>query len=200
MDEHQVSMAQIDSLNTDEKNLGGNAFSSSAKRQSVWISGLALPISKMNDCVIELEKCYKTGNMQYVFKGYIEDTQVCEFMLAYLTETARRSYEQQRKALGLSGRSDKNDFLMGFSTEVRSRLEIMIEEREEKMARQSASRALVVSKKVAVESAFGKTRERTTRRSVNRNMQAYQTGRDVGGKVHLGKSVTSNSSSAEKIA
>src|SRR5699024_5299221 len=98
----------------------------------------------------------------YVFKGFAEDSQVCDFMLVYLVDTCNRLYNRDKARLGLKGISDKNDYLLGLVKGLGERMDEMIAERES--AKASDRRSLVVLKKAMVEEEFGEAKYRKTRR------------------------------------
>ena len=195
MDEHQVTLNDIESLTVDD--LGEAAFDSGSSKQKKWISSLALAIAKMNDCVVVLSRTY---NMSYVFRGFKEDVLLCEFMLVYLVDTCNRLYERDKKELGLFGIADKNDYLKGITLGLSARIARIIVEREEAMSQASNSRSLVVTKSAIVEAKYGVQKSKTPKSSKRRlNSDAYLGGSKASKEVSLGSFVGHKNQTAGAI-
>lgn len=195
MDEHQVTLHDIEKLTVDD--LGQASFDSGSSKQKRWVSALALAVANMNDCVVDIQRLY---NMNYVFKGFKEDVLLCEFMLVYLVETCNRLYERDKKILGLWGVADKNDYLKGISRGISIRIATIIVEREKSMSKNSNSRSLVITKSAIVSEKYGeqKTKKpKASSRSVNG--EAYIGGRIASEEVSLGSFVEHQDHSAGAI-
>ena len=199
MDEHQVTMSDIEALR--ESDMGESGFEGNSGRQETWISSMALSVAALNDCIVRLNNTIAKSRtvIVYEFCGFKEDAQMCEFMLAYLVDTARRSYERDRKPLKLSGIADKNDYLLGFAEEINTRIKTMIEERKEQLSEECKSRSLIVSKQAMVQKEYGKTRKGKATYKRSRSQSAYRGGKSAAKKVHLGNFVGSSNAATGSI-
>ena len=183
MDKHQVTLSDIESINDDSFGLAEHETGS--RQQKTWVSGLAIRISKLNDCIVKI-KTRDDGNISYVFHGFAEDSQVCDFMLIYLVDTCNRLYLRDKAKLGLKGVADKNDFLIGMVTCLGERMDEMMAERRQEQA--SDGRSLVLVKKAMVERQYGEAKYKTVRmREANRGV--FEAGRSAANDIHLGSFV-----------
>ena len=200
MDEHQVTMSDIEALR--ESDMGESGYEGASSKQETWISTMTIKIAEMNDCVARLKKVYTDGKIRaiYEFCGFKEDTQMCEFMLAYLVDTARRNYQLNRKRLGLKGLTDKNDYLLGFSEQICLRIDMLIKERMQAMSQNCKSRSLVISKETMVKQEYGDTKSHPNKNDRCRNNSAFSDGRSAAKKVHLGNFVGDSNAATGNIA
>ena len=196
MDKHQVTLADIE--NIDDDGFGSAEYETGSRQQKTWVSGLAIKIAKLNDCIVKIKKrTRRLDNIAYVFSGFAEDSQVCDFMLVYLVDTCNRLYLRDKRKLGLSGISDKNDYLLGLVSGLGQRMEDMIAER--KMTKASDGRSLVVVKKAMVEQEFGEGDYKPVRRrQVDKGI--YFAGQQAAAEIHLGSFVGDSTEAKAKIA
>ena len=196
MDKHQVTLADIENLNDDS--FGEAEHTTGSRQQKTWISGLAIKIAKLNDCIVGIKTRYsRQDQVVYVFKGFAEDSQVCDFMLVYLVDTCNRLYNRDKARLGLKGISDKNDYLLGLVKGLGERMDEMIAERQS--AKASDGRSLVVLKKAMVEEEFGEAKYRKTRR-YRAAGAGYEAGKKAAKDVHLGSFVGNSNKAHANIA
>lgn len=195
MDEHQVTLLDIENINNDS--LGEHVYESNSSRQKLWVNGLAMSVAEMNDCILRrAQRFSKKANIGYVFQGFKEDTKLCEFMLVYLVDTCLRLYKRDKKELGIFGAAEKNDYLSGISDGIRQRIKDIITERNEVSAAQCTGRSLVVAKKAAVEKEFGTSEHRSVKRR-DPDLKAYIRGIVAADEIHLENFLESDS--AEKL-
>lgn len=197
MDKHQIT--SIDIENCTDRDFGESGFESTSTVNRIWIGMLVLAVANMNDCIAEAAaRKYRGEKINYVFKGFVEDTQICNFMMAYLIDTAERLYQRDRVIYSLSGASDKNSFLLGFSKGIVSRINQIIADRKNNKEILSTSTCLVLAKKKMVEQHFGAQEVREC------NTTARGNGRAIGAKaaeeIHLGDFVSDATQKQDKIA
>ena len=196
MDKHQVTLADIE--NIDDDSFGSAYFETGSAKQKIWVSSLSIKIAKLNDCIASIKsRTNKRAPVTYVFKGFAEDAKICDFMLIYLVDTCNRLYNRDKAKLGLSGISDKNDYLHGLVAGLSEKMQAMIDERVSQQA--SDGRSLVLVKKAMVEQQFGEENYTSSRgRKVKPSI--YEAGKKAAKDVHLGSFVGNSAASHTKIA
>ena len=196
MDKHQVTLADIDDI--DDDSFGSSYFETGSAKQKIWVSSLSIKIAKLNDCIASIKsRTNKRAPVTYVFKGFAEDAKICDFMLIYLVDTCNRLYNRDKAKLGLSGISDKNDYLHGLVAGLSEKMQAMIDERVSQQA--SDGRSLVLVKKAMVEQQFGEENYTSSRgRKVKPSI--YEAGKKAAKDVHLGSFVGNSAASHTKIA
>lgn len=195
MDDHQVTLADIENIKDDD--LGSSEYDLGSTRQQRWVTRLAINVAKLNDCIVTYAARRRGENKRYQFKGFKEDAGMCEFMLVYLVDTCNRLYQRDKDKLGLYGTADKNDFLRGLAAGIIDRIKDMIEERNQAQA--SDGRSLVLIKMAVVEAEFGKEKYRNVKVRSAANHNAYSAGKRTASEVHLGSFVGSNSKPTVKL-
>lgn len=192
MDEHQVSLSDIEAVTEDD--LGSTDYDLGSSKQKLWIGSLSLKIAEMNDCVVCIAARRRGDNIRYQFDGFKEDTKICEFMLVYLVDTCNRLYLRDKGKLNLKGAGDKNDYLTGITQGLCERMDEIIEQRKEAMSAACNGRSLMVVKAAIVEKAHGKqkSKSRKTYSSRHPNRDAYFGGNDASKEVHLGTFMGNN--------
>src|SRR5699024_12228370 len=90
MDEHQVSLSDVEAMTEDD--LGSADYDLGSSRQKLWVGAIALKIAEMNDCIVRIAPRRRGDNIRYQFDGFKEDAKMCEFMLVYLVDTCNRLY------------------------------------------------------------------------------------------------------------
>ena len=196
MDKHQVTLSDIENISDDS--FGSSYFETDASKQKKWVTSLAINVAKLNDCIASINsRSNRRAPVTYVFKGFAEDAKICDFMLIYLVDTCNRLYNRDKAKLGLSGMSDKNDYLHGLVSGLSIKMEEMIRERREERA--SDGRSLVLVKKAMVEQEFGEAKYKTGRaRSVDADV--YNAGKAAAKDVHLGSFVGNSTAAKAAIA
>ena len=196
MDEHQITLSDIENIKTDD--LGVNEYDLGSKRQQRWVTNLAISVARLNDCIVQYGNRHRWENKRYEFKGFKEDASMCEFMLVYLVDTCNRFYQRDKAELGLSGASDKNDYLRGMVNGLKTRINDIIAERE--LAKASDGRSLMVVKMAVVENEFGKAKYTSHAQKQPSNYDAYSAGVTTSKEVHLGNFVGSETADKAKIS
>ena len=188
MDDHQVTLADIEALTKDD--LGTSDYDAGSTRQKIWVSTLACSVATMNDCLVDFAVRHRRSqNKVYQFKGFKEDVKLAEFMLVYLVDTCNRLYERDKKELGLYGVADKNDFLMGMAQGIVSRIKVIINERKKSMSEACTGRSLIISKANIIEEKFGVVKHHAAKDTRDANIIAYMGGRKAAKNVQLGNFV-----------
>lgn len=185
MDEHQITLADIEALSGDD--LGVMNFDIGSSRKKLWMGKLSIAIASMNDCVVTYaRRRYKGDNVSINFKGFNEDIKLCEFMLVYLVDTCNRLYQRDRIALNLKGLAQKNDFYEGFAQSIKERIATILEERLQTMQTGITGTSLIVAKLTMVEEKFGNVQHKTLKPKRDVDYKAYTSGENAGNEVHLG--------------
>lgn len=196
MDEHQITLSDIQNIKSDD--LGTSQYDVGGKRQQRWVTDLAVGVARLNDCIVKYAaRRHRWENKRYVFKGFKEDTKMCDFMLIYLVDTCNRLYQRDKVKLGLKGTGEKNDYLQGITKGLKERINEIIAERQ--LAKASDGRSLMVVKMAIVENEFGKAKYTETKVKV-KNPLAYLEGEKSAKEVHLGNFVGSESADHAKIS
>ena len=191
MDQHQVSLSDIKNMEGDSLGVGKYGLGSS--KQSIWISSLALNVARLNDCVVSYNQPRNSKeHITYEFKGFNEDVELCEFMIVYLVDTCNRLYERDKNRLRLNATTDKNDYLLGMSDKIVSRIKEMIEQRAAAPTNLSDGRSLVFTKSAIVAQAHGQQKTNNTKQTREANYKAYRGGRIASNDVHLGNFINHN--------
>lgn len=199
MDEHQIRAFELQGL--EDSVMGEGSVTTNSSRQQRWINNIAVALAELNDCIVTFARAPYGNHLVYKTQGFKEDAQVCEFMLAYITEQGLRSYEQDKGGLGLSGLRDKNDYLKGYSNKVCRRIYELIAERKQELDSCDSSQALVLGKASAVAAYYGEQRVNTvntTGRSYNDD--AFGAGSKAGNKVHLGTALNTTATNTPAIS
>lgn len=189
MDEHQVTLSDIEKISDDS--FGGQEYDSGSSRQKLWVNGLAIGIAQMNDCIFRFAPRFsKKDNWVFLFQGFRDDVKLCEFMLVYLVDTCLRLYQRDKKALGLHGLADKTDYLNGISNGIRNRIQDIIDDRNKASSNHCSGRSLVVTKQAAVEEKFGIVEYREVK-GRDPDLMVYLKGMIAADEIHLGNFVES---------
>ena len=196
MDQHQITLADIENIKTDD--MGVTSYDLGSTRQQRWVTNLAISVANLNDCIVQYGARHRWENKRYEFKGFKEDASMCEFMLVYLVDTCNRLYQRDKKKLGLSGASDKNDYLRGIVNGLKSRIAEIIQER--KLAKASNGRSLMVVKMAVVENEFGQAKYTSRTQKSPKNYNAWVAGTKSAEEVHLGSFVGSEATEKVKIS
>lgn len=183
MDAHQISATDIE--NAKDGDFGENTFTTDSSRNRTWTGILVVGIAKMNSCVVSIKpRRHKREPISYVFKGFEEDSKMCQFMMTYLWDAVKNFYKVDQKNYGLKGASDKNSYFVGFASGICARIDKEIKERENNAQANSSSTALVVAKNAVVAERFGSTPTSESRR-VTKGCGAFL-GSVAAEKAHLG--------------
>lgn len=198
MDKYQITSIDIEDCTKND--FGENNFESISSQNRVWVGSLAISVAKLNDCMVEMgRRASKKHKLVFVFKGFLEDTEMCNFMLAYLLQAGESFYKRDKEAYGLSGASDKNSYLVGFAVGIQSRVNQILLERQtpSEDLQLSSSTSLVLAKKQMVTQEFGETREKQAP-SVKNGAGGFL-GRKAAKEAHLGGFMADDTEKHEMI-
>ena len=196
MDKHQVTAIDIE--NAEEDDFGENAFTSDSNQNRTWVGILVVSIAKLNSCVVGVSPRYsRKERIKYVFKGFEEDSQLCNFMMAYLSDAVKVFYKEDQEKYGLKGASDKNSYFIGFSSGINARIEKIIKERELNKHVLSSSTALVVAKDAMVAERFGET-PTSSARPAKKGRGSFL-GKTAAEKAHLGAFMDNKMETHERL-
>lgn len=186
MDKHQVSLSDIRPISNDGLGLG--KYDLGSNQQKTWVSTLVLNIARLNDCVVGYSTPLSPeDHITYIFKGFQEDVELCEFMTVYLVDTCHRLYERDKNHLKLNKSTDKEDFLLGMADKINSRIQALIAHRVEQPSLLSDGQSLVLSKSTLVIHTYGQQRTNNTKLRRKANYKAWRGGRIASQEVYLGK-------------
>lgn len=132
----------------------------------LWAQVFAASVATYFDCDANMRKVQlKQGWCSVLcFYGYDADVQVCAWTYEYLLDCVRRlarEYEEMADALEAAGKAKSNrealdSFRFGAATEINRKLAQLIYEKRRAEQGNPVGTALVVSKRTAIEEAFGK--------------------------------------------
>lgn len=183
MDKHQISAIDIE--NAAEDDFGENGFTSDSNQNKTWLGILVVSVSKLNSCVVSIApRRSRKERIEYIFKGFEEDSQLCNFMIAYLSDAVKTFYKEDQVKYGLKGTSDKNSYFVGFASGISARIKAIIEEREASSQKASTSTALTIAKQAIVQERFGETP--TSRARGSKKGRGSFLGKAASDKAHLG--------------
>ena len=196
MDAHQISANDI--KNAKDSDFGENSFDSGTTQNRTWIGMLVVGIAKLNSCVVVVKpRRSKREQVSYTFKGFEEDSKMCQFMMAYLCEAVDNFYKVDKKNYGLKGASDKNSYFVGFARGICKRIDEEIKERESNAEAASSSTALAIAKNAVVTERFGSTPTKESRATIKGN--GSYLGKIASKKAHLGSFMENNTEKNEGI-
>lgn len=196
MDAHQISATDIE--NAKGSDFGENAFTTESSQNRTWVGILVVAIAKMNSCVVAVKPRWnKKERISYIFKGFEEDSKMCQFMMAYLCDAVDNFYKVDKKNYGLKGASDKNSYFVGFASGICTRIDEEIKEREGNAQANSSSTALVVAKNAVVEARFGSTPTKESRKTTKG--KGNYLGNVAAKKAHLGSFMNNKAEKNEAI-
>ncbi len=118
LDRYQISMAEVSVAEFTEIVEGKVDTGYSNPRQ--WVHTLSMSTAKAFDC-----KVYRMGGI-YVFCGLKSDTQICEYVFAYLKRTVFSLMQNRmhtRRLNGLRGAGDVQTYAWGVSVAIGKKIE-----------------------------------------------------------------------------
>lgn len=188
MDEHQVTLIDIDNIKHDD--LGSSEYNLNSTRQKIWISNLVIAIAELNDCVVSFASRYSRKSPKiYLFQGFQEDVKLCEFMIFYLVDTSTRLYERDKVIFNLKGLADKNNYLLGVSVGLGRRMKEISNQRKEDLSKNVGSRSLTVAKLSVVKERFGTPKHKSSNYEIDHDPTAYNSGKLAAQSILLGNFV-----------
>lgn len=195
MDEHQVTLIDIDNVKHDD--LGSSEYNLNSTRQKTWISTLVIAIAELNDCVVSFAPRYSRKSPKiYLFQGFQEDVKLCEFMIFYLVDTCNRLYERDKVTFNLKGMADKNNYLLGAAIGLERRMKEISAQRKEDLSKNVSSRSLTVAKLAVVKERFGTPKHHTSSYEIDRDTTAYDSGKLAAQSIQLGNFVGNDTAEA----
>ncbi|EKO3611984.1 DUF2786 domain-containing protein [Vibrio metschnikovii] len=183
MDQHSISKQDIE-------NAGSKEFLESKseyeyRQRNAWVINLQNAVAELNDCIGVIEWC--NGSVMHKFRGFTADAVVAKMTLDYLIETCNRCCNEA----DVYGRSEKNQFRLGFSRVIAVKVDSIIAEREEKFVSTTGTN-IIPLKLNQIKNHFG---ELSTDKGVKpreptlSEMEAYMSGVMAGSKTGLDKQV-----------
>lgn len=125
MDKHSITKAEIESA-------GSSQFLESVsehiyRQRNAWVINLQNAVGKLNDCISALHFEYKSEKqtVKHLYRGFKSDAIVATMTLDYLIDACERCC----KTSGVKGRSEKNQFRLGFASMIEMKSEWILEER-----------------------------------------------------------------------
>ncbi|WP_114709076.1 DUF2786 domain-containing protein [Vibrio cholerae] len=183
MDQHSISKQDIE-------NAGSKEFLESKseyeyRQRNAWVIKLQNAVAELNDCIGVIEWC--SGSVMHKFRGFTADAVVAKMTLDYLIETCNRCCNEA----DVYGRSEKNQFRLGFARVIAVKVYSIIAEREEKFVSTTGTN-IIPLKLNQIKNHFGelstdkgvKSREPTLS-----EMEAYMSGVMAGSKTGLDKQI-----------
>lgn len=182
MDKHQLSHEDLLTAEYSEFKEGGTAVN--VKNKKIWHSLIAGACLVLNDC--NGFNIVKNGKRIYCFQGYSADVKTCEFMFSYLIQAGEQFFKIDKKRYAIDGVRGKNSYLLGYASEICTRVDDIIKQREK--IKTSTGTGLIVAKKAMVEKKFGvmKFREVDTYQ-LAKDSYSRELGVEAGKKAHLGE-------------
>lgn len=172
MDQHQLNAGDL----AEQSEFGVNTASQARKRTPRWEQGLAISIAKLNDCIVGF-----SDDKRILFKGFVDDAQLCEFMFIYLVAHGLKLSQAHMKA---NRDGNPADFKNGYMSAIREKITAMIEERK-KLVIVETGQALMVVKQELVANEFGQTNYRTATTRGARSAYSSEAGHDAGKRTNI---------------
>jgi hypothetical protein len=183
MDKHQLSKADIENAIGDQ--FAETHADKKTKTAQSWLKALAATVAKLNDCRAVLQW---DGVNFYKFQGFKSDAIVAKLTMDYLIESCERGCLNS----GAKGRSEKNFFRLGFVKSITSRIDEIVEKRNETFVDKQTGCSLIPVKSEMIVSHFGalgSARPAQMRPPNSAGSSAYIDGLNHGKKTGLEKQV-----------
>jgi len=186
MDKHQISKADL--LKVTDDTFCESSTERSYKNVPKWVMHLAVSVAELNDC--ESVICHSNSSIVFEYRGFKSDSVIAKYMHDYLVETCERLLNKTE----IRGRSNKNFYRLGFSSEIDNKVDEIVSERKLAM-RSSTGTDLVLTKKEMIASHFGELSEHRSSRTREPNaeeMQAYFAGSEDAKNVSLNQQINND--------
>lgn len=188
MDQHSITKADIERAGSKDFLESKSGFE--YRQRNAWVISLQNSVAELNDCVGVIE--WSDGVVMHKFRGFTADAVVARLTLDYLIEACERCC----KAAGVSGRSERNQFRLGFVRVIRIKVETILAERKKSFVA-STGTDLIPLKRNQITNHFGelKTAKPMQSREPNESeIGAYLHGVMAGRRTGLDKQVSGEES------
>jgi hypothetical protein len=193
MDQHSLTKEDIESA-------GGSEFLESKsdfeyRQRNSWIINLQSAVAMLNDCVGVIEP--SDGLIFHKFRGFTADAVVAKMTLDYLIEACGRCC----KAANVSGRSEKNQFRLGFASAISRKVMTILDEREKSFVSTTGTNIIPI-KINQIKQHFGDLKvfnQRVSREPTYSEIEAYLSGSIAGEQTSLDKQVDGEETAKVKL-
>lgn len=183
MDLHSISKSDIE--NASGKEFLETKSKHEYRQKNSWVIILHSAVAELNDCVAAIG--YFNGSVEHMFQGFTADAVVGQMTLDYLIDAC----ELQCKAHDVRGRSEKNQFRLGFARAIDSKINAIMSDRKQDFLA-STGTDLILLKKSSVTRHFGELKTFTPtkpRMPTESEIDAYLRGEMAGNNTGLDKQV-----------
>lgn len=136
MDRHQITDADLEAVRDDTFAITDGELVT--RKAATWVRVIAASVAELNDCESVLSRY--AGFASYSFRGLRTDAVLAKYVHDYLVETCKHML----KASGITGRSNRNFYRLGFAQQIAERITEIVDSRKE--IKHSDGRSLVVCK------------------------------------------------------
>ena len=189
LDKYQISLAEVDEKEFTE--IVEKGADSGYSNPRMWVHVLAMSTAKAFDC-----KVFRMGGV-YVFCGLKSDTQVSEYIFAYLLRTVFGLMKQRmknRRKIGARGAGDVQSYAYGAARAIGEKIEAYAASQRRRDVYQEfkskTGKDLMVVKNGALEKYWQEKGFRKPRRSKMKVSGDYYMGYQDGQKVNIYPGVT----------
>ncbi|MGL1259875.1 DUF2786 domain-containing protein [Vibrio parahaemolyticus] len=193
MDDHSITKEEIE--NADNDQFLETVSDHIKKVRDAWITDLKIAVAKLNDCEAVTEQ--GRGYVAHKFRGFTADAIVAKMTLDYLIDTCERCC----KGSGIKGRSEKNQFRLGFADSIYRKVEGIMRERKAHFVATTGT-DLVPLKMNQIKAHFGEldtAKAHKTRKPTGSEIEAYINGAIAGDKTSLDKQVDGEETTKIKL-
>jgi len=184
MDQHSITKSDIE--NASGKEFLETKSEHEYRQKNSWVIILHGAVANLNDCVSVIG--YSKGSVEHLFQGFTADSVVGKMTLDYLIDACNL----QCNAHELRGRSEKNQFRLGFARAVVSKIHTILSDRKKEFLA-STGTDLIQLKKSSITRHFGQLDTFTPtkpRMPTESEIEAYLRGEMAGNNTGLDKQVT----------
>ena len=179
-----------------------------SQKNPSWAQHLAVAVARLTDCEVRQGRgLNKFGQLTacLTFYGYGPDVQMAAWMFDYLVSAiiaaCKKFNKEVASGFGLHGKQSSNSYRDGFITALTAKIYGEKSAKDKEAAANVTSRALVVSKRQAIEEHFGEFTYRTSQPKLRGDAGAYLNGMEDGRKVDVARrAVGADSNNALRIA
>ncbi len=184
MDKHSITKADIERAGSKEflESVSVHEY----RQRNVWIVLLQKAVADLNDCFGVIES--DCGIIKHKFRGFTADAVVAKMTLDYLIDACERCC----KAASVKGRSERNQFRLGFAQVIAVKIDVILGERKESFVKKTGT-DLIPLKMNQITQHFGTLKSAKGikyREPTKSEMDAYQNGVMAGRETGLEKQVT----------
>lgn len=167
------------------------------KKVPPWSGWLAYHLAKLHDC--ELRYVHSERGVAIRLFGYRVDVQVAAWTFDYLVQQVVGGLKDYQRGGTTRSKAESESFRRGFVLAVCNTIDAAKAEKDAAMAATVTSRALVVSKAVALAERYGEFNYRTVKSAHKHNAEAYCAGRAKGQQVKLTAGINGDAQRQQRI-